>query len=95
MPARADAGEEMPPPPPPPPMCPVFAPRPADLTGVNNSPDFLVVYDNNGENLEEPTDNCPGDWQDLYFCMKQHPSPDVFWSSRSPGRRSSTTWSSS
>lgn len=62
----------------PPPGCPTSAPAPAPYTGVNNDPKFLQVYVNNIENLETPTDQCPGDWQDLFFYMKKHASPDVF-----------------
>jgi hypothetical protein len=46
---------------------------------INRDPDFLVVWTNNIENLKEPGENCPGDWQDLIWAMKDEPkSPDLF-----------------
>jgi hypothetical protein len=42
-------------------------------------PPALHVYSNNIENLEEPTDGCPGDWKDLFFYIKSRTTPlDVF-----------------
>lgn len=67
-----------PPPPEPNPKCPTSVKNPAAYTGINANPKFLQVYVNNVENLELPTDQCHGDWKDLFYYMKLHPSPDVF-----------------
>lgn len=59
-------------------MCPPRAQAPPPFTGVNDSPEFLQVYVNNVENLETPTDQCKGDWRDLFHYMELNQSPDVF-----------------
>jgi hypothetical protein len=60
------------------PVCPTSGPNPAPYKGINQNPKFLQVYVNNVENLELPTDQCAGDWHNLFDYMKQNPSPDVF-----------------
>lgn len=58
-----------------------------EQTVINNDPDFLYVYTNNIENLEEPTDGCRGDWKDLIFEMKSDvASPDLFLVQQISGR---------
>ncbi|HEX6682287.1 MAG TPA: hypothetical protein VF062_05805 [Candidatus Limnocylindrales bacterium] len=56
------------------------APAPASANAqVNNDPNFVQVYVNNIENLENPGENdCPGDWEDLIFYMKSVETPDLF-----------------
>lgn len=45
---------------------------------VNNSPDFLVVYNNNIENML-PVDCDGGDWNKLFAYIKAQPTtPDIF-----------------
>ena len=54
-------------------------PRVSQRGALNDNPKFLQVYVNNIENLETPTEQCPGDWQDLIAYMKTvKPAPDVF-----------------
>lgn len=60
------------------PTCPSSVTPPAAFTGVNSNPAFVQVYVNNVENLQTTSDPCPGDWKDLFYYMKLHPSPDVF-----------------
>lgn len=46
---------------------------------INRDPGFIQVYVNNVENLEEPSDRCPGDWKDLLHYMDRAAlSPDLF-----------------
>jgi hypothetical protein len=55
-------------------------PEPPDpAPSPSEPPPPLHVYGNNIENLEEPTDGCPGDWRDLFYFMKVQAKPvDVF-----------------
>ncbi|MBK7862723.1 MAG: hypothetical protein IPJ65_29760, partial [Archangiaceae bacterium] len=46
---------------------------------VNQDPGFVQVWVNNVENLEEPSESCPGDWKDLLYTMDRATlSPDFF-----------------
>lgn len=72
-PVAADAGTSAPPP-----ACNTQFSPPAPFTGVNTDPAFLQVYVNNVENLETPTEQCTGDWKDLFYEMARRPSPDLF-----------------
>lgn len=46
---------------------------------ANNDPDFVVVYNNNVENLPTVNLTCPGDWQDLVYYLQLAPlKPDIF-----------------
>ncbi|WP_162907490.1 hypothetical protein [Allorhizocola rhizosphaerae] len=59
----------------------LIGPAPANAWAqLNNDPDFIQVYVNNIENLEEvDAVECPGDWEDLIYYMKTYEtSPDLF-----------------
>jgi hypothetical protein len=58
----------------------VVTPASAATHVANNNAGFVVVYDNNIENIETPTESgCPGNWYDLLTYMQaQTYAPDIF-----------------